>query len=68
MGGALSKPKAEARRKGLMAAAGWATTGLFGLAALVSTWSWFWPLAGAGVSGWLTWRWFRHRATWGMRF
>lgn len=68
MAGMLSKPKAEARKRGLMAAAGWGATGLFGLLALFSTWSWFWPFAGAGASCWLTWRWFRHRAEWGMRF
>lgn len=64
----LSKPKAEARRKGTWAALSWAATGGFGAMALLSTWSWLLPIVGAGISGWLTWRWFKHRAEWGLRF
>lgn len=51
-----------------MAALGWGLTGFTGLLALLSTWSWLWPFIGVGASSWLTWRWFKHRAEWGMRF
>ncbi|MBM4344526.1 MAG: hypothetical protein FJ100_14265 [Deltaproteobacteria bacterium] len=64
MGGELlSGPRAQARKLGWQALAGWGATGLLA----VKGW-WFVGLVGAGVAVWLTLRWFRHRATWGMRF
>lgn len=61
----MSKQRAEARKRGWLAVAGWGVTGLF------ATWGWAWAipaLFAAGGAAWLTRRWFQYRAEWGMRF
>lgn len=63
MGELLPKQRAEAARRGWMAVAGWGGTGLLWMIKLK-----FLALVGIGAAVWLTWRWFKYRATWGMRF
>lgn len=62
-GGPLSTQKAEAARRGWMAVAGWALTPIL-------AWKAGWLLGILAVAGavWLTSRWFKYRAEWGMRF
>lgn len=64
MGELLPKQRAEAARMGWMAVAGWAGTGIVVLVVHKVLLG----LLGAGVAVWLTWRWFKFRASWGMRF
>ncbi|HET6279811.1 MAG TPA: hypothetical protein VFH73_02555 [Polyangia bacterium] len=59
----ITRDKAEAKKKGLYAAAAWGGTGLLAIAG--------WPfmaVAGATGAGYLTWKWFVYRAKRGMRF
>ncbi|MSP93031.1 MAG: hypothetical protein EXR79_14725 [Myxococcales bacterium] len=62
-GGPLSTQKAEAARRGWIAVVGWALTPI-----LVVKAGWILGLVAAGVAVWLTSRWFKYRAEWGMRF
>ncbi len=64
MGELLPKQRAEAARMGWTAVAAWAGTGL----AVLVIHKIVVGLIGAGVAAWLTWRWFKFRASWGMRF
>ena len=59
----ISRDKAEAKKKGLFAAAAWGGTVLLGVAASPV----LWIPAGVGA-GYLTWKWFLFRAKRGMRF
>lgn len=49
---------------GWLAVGGWAATGVIA----VVLHKLLLILVGAGVATWLTWRWFKFRASWGMRF
>ena len=60
----ISRDKAEAKKKGLYAAAAWGGTGL--LAAAVGPG--FLVVGGAAGAAYLTWKWFLFRAKRGMRF
>jgi len=60
----ISRDKAEAKKKGLYAAAAWGGTGL--LAAIGGPV--FFVVGGAAGAGYLTWKWFLFRAKRGMRF
>ena len=59
----LPKQRAEARKLGLQAVAGWGVMALLAFKA-----SGILAALAAGVAVWLTVRWFRYRASWGMRF
>jgi hypothetical protein len=59
----ISRDKAEAKKKGIYAAAAWGGTVLLGLASGP-----FLAVPGAVGAGYLTWRWFAYRAKRGMRF
>ena len=61
----LADPKKEAAKRRNKALAAWTSTaGVGGLTAAPAV------LIGAGavVSGWLTFKWLKHRAQWGLRF
>jgi len=64
MGEMLSTQKAEARKLGWQAVAGWALTVLL----VWEHWSIILVVAGGALAVWLTRRWFAFRAKWGMRF
>lgn len=64
MGDLLPKQRAEAARLGWLAVAGWGGTGLVLFFVKVKLLA----LIGAAAAVWLTWRWFKYRASWGMRF
>jgi hypothetical protein len=59
----ISRDKAEAKKKGIYAAAAWGGTAVLG----VATGAYLWLPAAAGA-GYLTWKWFAYRAKRGMRF
>lgn len=63
MGELLPKQRAEAARLGWMAVAGWGGSVLLFLVKMKLL-----AVFGAGAAVWLTWRWFKFRASWGMRF
>jgi hypothetical protein len=60
----VSRDKAEAKKKGLFAAAAWGGTVVLGVAGL----STFLLVPAAAGAGFLTYRWFMYRAKRGMRF
>jgi hypothetical protein len=59
----ISRDKAEAKKKGIFAAAAWGGTVVLGLAAGP-----FLAVPAAAGAGYLTWKWFSYRAKRGMRF
>ena len=59
----ISRDKAEAKKKGISAAAAWGGTVLLGVAASPVLW-----VPAAAGAGYLTWKWFSYRAKRGMRF
>jgi hypothetical protein len=60
----IARDKAEAKKKGIYAAAAWGGTVLLGVASA----STFLILPAAAGAGYLTWKWFLFRAKRGMRF
>jgi hypothetical protein len=62
--GTLAEPKRQARRKGLIALAGWTGTGIL----LATGAGWILPVVGLAASGWLTVDWLKFRGRWGLRF
>ena len=67
-GGPLSKQRSEAGRLGRRAGLGWLVTCGLGGWALFGSGSFLLALFGGGFASWLTWKWFRYRGEWGMRF
>lgn len=59
----LSKQKKEARKKGYAAAGAASATALL---SFLLSWAFLFP--GIPITGWLTYRWLRHRAEWGIKF
>jgi hypothetical protein len=59
----IARDKAEAKKKGIYAAAAWGGTAVLAFAA--STWL---VIPAAAGAGYLTWKWFLYRAKRGMRF
>jgi hypothetical protein len=59
----IERDKAEAKKKGIYAAAAWGGTVLLGVAASPILW-----LPAAAGAGYLTYKWFMFRAKRGMRF
>jgi hypothetical protein len=59
----IERDKAEAKKKGMFAAAAWGGTVLLGIAASPILW-----LPAAVGSGYLTYKWFMFRAKRGIRF
>ena len=59
----LTKQKNDARKKGLAALGTAATTAMF--MAMLSP---YFAIAGVPVTALLTYRWFKYRAEWGMKF
>jgi hypothetical protein len=64
----LTKQKDEAAKRGRQAGLAWIITGAVAGATLFGAGSWLLTAVGVGVSGYLTRRWFRYRAEWGLRF
>jgi hypothetical protein len=60
----IGRDKAEAKKKGVYAAAAWGGTALLG----VATGGTFLLIPAAAGAGYLTWKWFVFRAKRGMRF
>jgi hypothetical protein len=60
----ISRDKAEAKKKGIYAAAAWGGTGVL----LVAAGPGLLAAAGAAGAGYLTWKWFLFRAKNGIRF
>jgi hypothetical protein len=59
----MTRDKAEARKKGMYAAAAWGGTVLLGVASMP-----FLAIPAAAGAGYLTWKWFLYRAKRGMKF
>jgi hypothetical protein len=59
----ITRDKAEAKKKGVYAAAAWGGTSLLFLAASPVLW-----IPAAAGAGYLTWKWFMFRAKHGLRF
>lgn len=59
----VSRDKAEAKKKGVYAAAAWGGTVILGIAGAP-----FLAVPAAAGAGYLTWKWFLYRAKRGMRF
>ena len=59
----LTKQKSKARKKGMVALGSAATTAFF--AAMVNL---GFLIPGLPMTAWLTYRWFKYRAEWGMKF
>ena len=60
----LPKQRQEARRQGMIAVGAWALAGVIFFVKV----AFLFKLGAIGVAVYLTQRWFRYRAGWGMRF